>query len=305
MLNTALAIVASALIAYNNSVIVAGPMISIGVRRIFVRLASGISIALGALVLGPVMRSPASCGSEAAFEAYLAVIFPTLVSTYFSIPFSASIGLIGASIGEGISRGRLDPLWLAQVSLLWLLTGIFTILISVSLYKILGRALAASHNQAWVLWISRIATIAVSISSGTLLGANTLGFLSSLECHRLLIPIAIGGLAASIPSPALLEGVFRWFSVRHLSITSIGVSVVLAVSIATYLGLPLSHTYALVLSATGYSTASGVSMFSKKLIIKLARTWICSLAIGIGVTLTIATTIQAGDSHGTFNSLLF
>ncbi|HWQ16895.1 MAG TPA: hypothetical protein VNL13_03575 [Sulfolobales archaeon] len=288
MLDIILAILASALIAYNNSVIVAGPMISIGVRRIFARLASGLSIALGALILGSAMRSSTACGFGEAIEAYISIIFPTLLSTYFSIPFSASIGLIGVSIGEGLSKGALDPLWLVQISLLWLFSGVFLILISLSLYIALRRILSLLQGQVLILGLSRIITTAISILSGILLGANTLGFLSSLECHRLLLPIALGGLAAAIPSPALLEGVFRWFSVRHLSITSIGLSIVLAISIATYLGLPLSHTYALVFSLIGYSIASGISIFSRRSIMKLARTWIYSLAIGIGVTFILA-----------------
>ncbi len=288
MLDIALAFLASALIAYNNSVVVAGPMISIGVRGTASRIISGVSITLGTLILGPLMRSFSACGPGSVLEAYLSIIFPTLLSTYLSIPFSASIGLIGASIGEGISRGSLDPLWLAQISALWIFSGILMIILSLAMYRALSRILSILSHRAWILLISRIATTAISISNGILLGANTLGFLSSLECHRLLVPIALGGLAALLPSPALLEGMFRWFSVRHLSITSIGLSVAIAISIATHLGLPLSHTYALVLSATGYSIASGISIFSRKSIIKLARTWIYSLATGILITMAIA-----------------
>lgn len=279
-----LALITSAVISYNNSVVVAGPLISIGVGRYLARIASGASITLGAIVLGWFMRIPQQCSFDSAIEIYIAILIPMLVSTFFRVPFSASIALIGSKIGSDLSRGMIDVPWISETALLWLLSGVIVTVLTIALHRVLGGAALISKKTFLLLGISRISILIISIASGILLGANTLGFLSSLECHRLLWIVAIGGAAASLPGSAMLEGMFRWFSVKHLSAASIQLSVVTGIAIATRFGLPLSHTYALMLSAAGYSASSGMSIFSRKQFLIAVRSWICSIAIATAIS---------------------
>ncbi|MEM4971997.1 MAG: hypothetical protein QXE01_12180 [Sulfolobales archaeon] len=283
-LSIPMAFLASAMISYNNSVVVAGPLISMGIDRRIARIASGISIAFGALALGWAMKTPQRCGWDSALGAYIAILIPMLFSTYLGIPFSASIALIGSRVGGDLAVGLIDYTWITGTSILWLASGLLVFILTIAIYKILGMALWSTKRISPILGASRAVVAMLSIASGILLGGNTLGFLSSLECHRLLWLIALGGAAASLPGSAMLEGMFRWFSVRHLSASSIQISVVAGIAIATLLGLPLSHTYALMLSAAGYSASSGMSIFSRKQLLRAAKSWICSLAIGMAIS---------------------
>ena len=279
-----MAFLTSAMISYNNSVVVAGPLISIGISRRIARIASGISITLGALALGWAMKTPQMCGWDSAFGAYIAILIPTLFSTYLGIPFSASIALIGSRVGGDLALGLIDYTWITETSLLWLVSGFLVFILTITIYRILGTALWSFRRISYILGASRAVVAMLSIASGILLGANTLGFLSSLECHRLLWLVALGGVAAALPGSVMLEGMFRWLSVRHLSVSSIQISVVVGIAIATLLGLPLSHTYALMISATGYSASSGMSIFSRRQLLRAGKSWICSLAIGMAIS---------------------
>jgi len=282
-----LALAASAVISYNNSAVVAGPLLSIGLGRRVARIASGATVSIGAISLGWAMRPPPHCGGDSALGAYAAVLVPTLLSTYLGIPFSASIALIGSRVGGDLASRGLDTEWVLWTSALWASSGALVLLLTAVLYRLFRSSASRARRAGPLVAFSRAATVTISLASGVLLGANTLGFLSSLECHRLLWLVSLGGVAASLPGPAMLEGFFRWFSARHISIASIQLSVIASISIATHLGLPLSHTYAIMLAAIGYTASSGMSVFSRKQVSRAAKSWLCSLAIGSAVSYAI------------------
>lgn len=291
-----LAIASSALISYNNSTVVAGPMIAMGVRRVVARILAGVSISIGAITLGWAMRSPSQCGSMDSLGAYIALLAPMILSTYLGIPFSASIALLGAGVGRSYVLGNLDRAWLIDTSLLWVISTIFTIFMGYAQYIAIERIIRRTKGVAALLSLSRPASISISIAMGLLLGGNTLGFLSSLECHRELAIIALGGLAAIFSGSSLIEGIFRWFSTRHISTLAIQISSAISIMIATILGLPLSHVYAIILSAVGYSTSSGISIYSRKQILKLIRTWIFSLLVGFTTSAALTALITRGTT---------
>jgi len=286
-----LALASSALISYNNSTAVTGPMITMGVRRIAARILAGVSISIGAITLGWAMRTPSQCGSMDTLGAYIALLAPMILSTYLGIPFSASIALIGAGVGRSYVLRSLDRAWLVDTSMLWVISTILTISMGYTLYIAMEKIIGRTRGVTALLSVSRPASILISITMGLLLGGNTLGFLSSLECHRGLAIIALGGLAASLPGSSLIEGIFRWFSTRHLSTLAIQISSAVSIIIATFLGLPLSHVYAIILSAVGYSTSSGISIYSRRQILKLIRTWICSLLVGFAASAALTALI--------------
>lgn len=280
----------SALVAYNNSSVVSGPLSSLGLGRRASAAVSGAAMALGAALLGSVMRPPTGCARASVPEAwaYLSIAIPMLLSTAAGAPFSASMALIGFSAGVGFLRGGLSPAWAAGVAILWISSGFLVILISIITYSFALKKLSQALEPGLFVAVSRMVVIALSAASGLLFGANTLGFLSSLECHSRLWLVALGGLAASLPRGHMLEGLLRWFSVRHLSTLSIQLSTVVALSLATLLGLPLSHVYAITLSTLGYSVIGGLSPLSRRVLLRLLAVWLISTAAGAVVPVAAA-----------------
>lgn len=284
----------SALVAYNNSSVVSGPLATLGLGRRASAALSGATMALGAALLGGLMRPPAGCARAPELDAwiYLSIAIPMLLSTAAGVPFSASMALIGFSAGVGVLRGGLSAAWAAGVAILWIFSGALATLISVVTYSFALKRLYRAVGPELFVTISRAAVVALSAASGLLFGANTLGFLSSLECHSHIWMVALGGFAASLPRGHMLEGLLRWFSVRHLSALSIQLSTFVALLLATLLGLPLSHVYAITLSTLGYSAIGGLSPLSRRVLLRLLAVW--SLSTAVGATVPLAVSLLAG-----------
>ncbi len=289
----ALASILSFITIANNASIITGPLINSGYRISISKIIASASVAAGSIIYGALMKPPYDCGSlsdvqDVAVTIYLSTLIPFIIATAMKIPFSLSMAIISAVIGSSIVYGRDIYPWLASIASLWLLSAVLAVVAGLYIYRLLS-SIGSRLGIARVLSISRIGVLASSASLGVLLGANNVGFISSISCHSFLPAVAAaGGLAIVFSNITLLEGLFRMVSVRYVSVLSIQLSLILFTLAATLLGLPASLVYIQVFTLVGYRLATLLSIGFRELMFRVLAVWVLSIASSIMASIALS-----------------
>ena len=277
----------------NNASIITGPLINSGYRIYISKIIASTSVAVGSIIYGVLMKPPYDCGDpsgirDVAVTVYLSTLIPFIIATAMKIPFSLSMATISAVVGSSIVYGRDIYSWAASITSLWLLSAILAVVAGLYIYRFLS-SISSRLGIAKVLSISRIGVLASSACLGVLLGANNVGFISSISCHSFLPAVAVaGGLAIFFSNITLLEGLFRMVSVRYVSVLSIQLSLILFTLVATLLGLPASLVYIQVFTLVGYRLATLLSLGFRELMLRVLAVWVLSIASSIMASMVLS-----------------
>jgi len=276
----------------NNASIITGPLINAGYRASRSKIIASLSIILGAVFFGKLISTPYSCSygslEQVSVIIYLATLIPFAIATLIGIPFSLSLAVIASTTSIGSIYNLSIYSWIANVALLWFISAVFSIVLGYYIYRFLRKI--ASRSQSFrMISFSRISILATSIALGILLGANNLGFISSISCHSYLYIIALaGGISLFLTNISLLEGLFRMISVRYISILSIQISLIVFTLISTILGLPASLVYIQLFTLIGYRMSTILSIGFRDLIYRVSLVWILSIGSSIAVSIILS-----------------
>ena len=290
-----LSVVLTALVAGNNLSAAVGTLIG---SRILSR-SGGIIIGVVGFAAGLLFQGNSLHGTAESLLprsdpliAYALIVALVIfgMATYFRVPLSLIMALVGTSVGISIKLGYAinEPLVLLIVGT-WALAP----LLSISIAFLINRQFIRSQpRDVWRFALSmKIALIAVSFVTAFTLGANTLGFIEQVSGLRgLSVLYLIGGIA--IGSIFLSKGVIKrvgqeMYLMRY---TNAFVSLIvssLLVEGATILGIPLSNTQTLTSSVFGTGLSYRNKLMEMRPFLITVATWVISPLSGLVLGLLV------------------
>lgn len=284
-----LSVLLTALVAGNNLSAAVGTLIG---SRILSR-AGGIVIGIGGFAAGLILQGSSLHGTAQtllprsdpliAYALAIALLIFSL-ATYFRVPLSLIMALVGTSVGISLRLGY--PINLPLV-LLIVGTWIMAPLLSISMAFLMNRQFIRKQpKDVWRFALSmKLALIAVSFVTAFTLGANTLGFIEQVSGLRgLSVLYLIAGIV--LGSVFLSKGVIKrvgqeMYLMRYTNaFVSLIVSSVL-VEGATVFGIPLSNTQTLTSSVFGTGLSYRNKLMEMRPFLITVATWIASPLAGI------------------------
>ncbi len=290
-----LSVILTALVAGNNLSAAVGTLIG---SRILSR-SGGTIIGVAGFAAGLLLQGNSLHGTAESLlprsdplisYALIVALIIFVMATYFRVPLSLIMALVGTSVGISIRLGYAinEPLVLLIVGT-WALAP----LLSISIAFLINRQFIRSQpRDVWRFALSmKIALIAVSFVTAFTLGANTLGFIEQVSGLRgLAVLYLIGGIA--IGSIFLSKGVIKrvgqeMYLMRYTNaFVSLIVSSVL-VEGATILGIPLSNTQTLTSSVFGTGLSYRNKLMEMRPFLITVATWVISPLSGLMLGLLV------------------
>lgn len=290
-----LSVLLTALVAGNNLSAAVGTLIG---SRILSR-SGGVLIGIMGFAAGLVLQGNSLHGTAESLLprsdpliAYALIIALLIfgLATYFRVPLSLIMALVGTSVGISIRLG-----YSINVPLVLLIVGTWVLapLLSISMAFLMNRQFIKSQpRDVWRFALSmKLALIAVSFVTAFTLGANTLGFieqvsgLKGLSVLYLVVGIALGSIFLS-------KGVIKrvgqeMYLMRYTNaFVSLFVSSAL-VEGATLLGIPLSNTQTLTSSVFGTGLSYRNKLMEMRPFLITVATWVASPVAGLVLGLLV------------------
>ncbi len=284
-----LAVILTALVSGNNLSAAVGTLIG---SRIVSRI-GGIIIGIlgftsGLLIQGESLADTATKliprSSQIIVFALLIALIIFALATYFRVPLSLIMALVGVSIGLSYRFGYPEHTYLIRIIIL---TWIIAPLASIALGFALNRKLTGLQpRNVWNFALSlKLALVAVSFLTAFTLGANTLGFIEQISglggfgVIYMIIGIVLGSVFLS-------KGVIRRVGQEMYLMRYTNAFVALIVSSAlvegaTLIGLPLSNTQTLTSSVFGTGLSYRNKLMEIRPFLITVATWILSPLLGI------------------------
>lgn len=284
-----LAVILTALVSGNNLSAAVGTLIG---SRIVSRI-GGIIIGIlgftsGLLIQGESLADTATKliprSSQIIVFALLIALIIFALATYFRVPLSLIMALVGVSIGLSYRFGYPEHTYLIRIIIL---TWIIAPLASIALGFVLNRKLTGLQpKNVWNFALSlKLALVAVSFLTAFTLGANTLGFIEQISglggfgVIYMIIGIVLGSVFLS-------KGVIRRVGQEMYLMRYTNAFVALIVSSAlvegaTLIGLPLSNTQTLTSSVFGTGLSYRNKLMEIRPFLITVATWILSPLLGI------------------------
>ncbi|MCL5782828.1 MAG: inorganic phosphate transporter [Candidatus Thermoplasmatota archaeon] len=281
--------VLTALVSGNNLSAAVGTLIG---SRIVSRI-GGIIIGIlgftsGLLIQGESLADTATKliprSSEIIVFALLIALIIFALATYFRVPLSLIMALVGVSIGLSYRFGYPGHTYLIRIIIL---TWIIAPLASIALAFVMNRKLTGLQpRNVWNFALSlKLALVAVSFLTAFTLGANTLGFIEQISGLNGfgVIYMIIGIILGSV---FLSKGVIRRVGQEMYLMRYTNAFVALIVSSAlvegaTLIGLPLSNTQTLTSSVFGTGLSYRNKLMEIRPFLITVATWILSPVLGV------------------------
>lgn len=290
-----LSVLLTALVAGNNLSAAVGTLIG---SRILSR-AGGVIIGIVGFALGLILQGGSLHGTAEsllprsdpliAYALTVALVIFGL-ATYFRVPLSLIMALVGTSVGISLKLG-----YSINVPLVLLIVGTWVLapILSISLAFAMNRQFIRTQpRDVWRFALSmKLALIAVSFVTAFTLGANTLGFIEQVSGLRgfsvlyLIFGIALGSVFLS-------RGVIKrvgqeMYLMRYTNaFVSLMVSSAL-VEGATILGIPLSNTQTLTSSVFGTGLSYRNKLMETRPFLITVATWVISPLAGLALGLLV------------------
>ena len=284
-----LSVVLTALVSGNNLSAAVGTLIG---SRIVSRI-GGIIIGIlgftsGLLIQGGSLADTATKliprSNEIIVFALLIALVIFALATYFRVPLSLIMALVGVSIGLSYRFGYPEHTYLIRIIIL---TWVIAPLASIALAFVMNRKLTGLQpRNVWNFALSlKLALVAVSFLTAFTLGANTLGFIEQISGLNGfgVIYMIIGIILGSV---FLSKGVIRRVGQEMYLMRYTNAFVALIVSSAlvegaTLIGLPLSNTQTLTSSVFGTGLSYRNKLMEIRPFLITVATWILSPVLGV------------------------
>ncbi len=290
-----LSVLLTALVAGNNLSAAVGTLIG---SRILSRT-GGVLIGIGGFSAGLLLQGNSLHGTASALLprsdpliAYALIVALVIfgMATYFRVPLSLIMALVGTSVGISVKLG-----YAINMPLVLLIVGTWVLapLLSISLAFIMNRQFIRTQpRDVWRFALSmKLALIAVSFVTAFTLGANTLGFIEQVSgLTGFSVFYLVGGIAAG--SIFLSKGVIKrvgqeMYLMRY---TNAFVSLIVSSALvegATLLGIPLSNTQTLTSSVFGTGLSYRNKLMEMRPFLITVATWVISPVAGLVLGLLV------------------
>lgn len=249
---------------------------------------TAIFLMIGALVEGPkCMKTIGDLSNLVLLEAFycaLAAAITMTALTFLAIPASASQAIVGAVLGAGVLSGSADFSGLYKIVACWIFTPIFALVLSYSLYRIMGYLLQRT--------ISRITYRNLFYSLGILvtgcygaycLGGNNVANVTGVYVSSGVLSADVASLVGGL---SIALGVLT-YSKRVMMTVGKGIVpldpfsalvVVLAEAITLHLftqvGVPVSSSQAVVGAVVGVGIVGDVQTVSLRMVLRIGAGWL-------------------------------
>lgn len=284
-----LSVLLTALVSGNNLSAAVGTLIG---SRILAR-SGGIIIGISGFALGLLIQGNSLHGTAESLLprsdpliAYALIVALAIfgLATYFRVPLSLIMALVGTSVGISIKLGyAINVPLVALIAGTWILAPI----LSIALAFFMNRQFIKSQpRDVWKFALSmKLALIAVSFVTAFTLGANTLGFIDQVSGLKgLSVLYLVGGIA--LGSIFLSKGVIKrvgqeMYLMRY---TNAFVSLLVSSALvegATILGIPLSNTQTLTSSVFGTGLSYRNKLMEMRPFLITMATWVASPVAGL------------------------
>lgn len=206
------------------------------------------------------------------------------VATYFHIPLSLTMAIVGISLGVSLRVSFTpDLIYVYLVISAWVLAPILSIISSFYLNR---KVTSLSINDVWrAARLYKILLVVISFLTAFTLGANTFGLLAAMG-HDSIVIISVMILAIFAGAIFLSGGVIKRvsqdiFGMRYANaFVSLLISSVL-VEGATFFSLPLSNTQTLTSSVFGSGLSYNTKAIMSRPFLQVVAMWIISPLFGM------------------------
>ncbi len=265
----------------------------------------GIFVTLGSLTQRKVMDtvgSIAKLNGELVLIVLLVSAVMIVLANAKKLPVSSHQAIIGSIVGAGVATGSAKLGILASIVLSWILSPAGALILSVTIYTLLERAI----SRLPVFSVERLLYVML-ILSGILVayntGANELAAaLAPVVSAKLLPPFeaSVIGSASLFAGAALLGG--RVVETVGKGITTLDpisgfsaqLSAGLTVLFFTFIGMPVSTTYCLVGGIVGVGLLKGVRAVRVNLIKRIVLMWVIAPALAFLASYLLTTLTLGG-----------
>jgi PiT family inorganic phosphate transporter len=290
-----LSVLLTALVAGNNLSAAVGTLIG---SRILSKT-GGVLIGIAGFSAGLLLQGNSLHGTAASLLprsdpliAYALIVALVIfgMATYFRVPLSLIMALVGTSVGISLKLG-----YTINIPLVLLIVGTWVLapLLSISLAFLMNRQFIRTQpKDVWRFALSmKLALIAVSFVTAFTLGANTLGFIEQVSGLRgISVLYLVVGIAAG--SVFLSKGVIKrvgqeMYLMRY---TNAFVSLIVSSALvegATLLGIPLSNTQTLTSSVFGTGLSYRNKLMEMRPFLITVATWVISPLAGLVLGLLV------------------
>ncbi len=214
-----------------------------------------------------------------------------LFATYYRIPLSLTMAIVGTAIGISMRTGYSMDSWYALTVLIaWIAAPVISIIAAYYMNRELN---GIKYRNVWkAAGTYKILLVAISFLTAFTLGANTFGLLYSLAPHsyELLALMIVSIFAGTF---FLSGGVIRRvaqdvYSMRYLNaFVSLFISSIL-VEGATFLSIPLSNTQTLTSSVFGSGLSYRNKLMLPKAFVIVVLMWVISPLLGMAAGYILA-----------------
>jgi inorganic phosphate transporter, PiT family len=268
-----------------------------GVATGTVSYRAAILLTAGFLVLGAILEGPKCMNTVGALSRltpidafYCALAAGIMMSllTFFSVPGSASQAIIGAVIGAGVFLGSADFTKLYKILVCWACTPFSAIIISYTLYRLLGCLLdkaTVSITQRNLIY--RVGTVLTGCFGAYCLGSNNVANVTGVYFGADMLTAedasVIGGLSIASGVLTYSKKVMMTIGkgIAPLDPFSALVAVLagaLTMHLFTQVGVPVSSSQAIVGAVVGIGIAGNVRTVSIRMLTKITVGWVSAPA---------------------------
>ncbi|ABR30590.1 phosphate permease [Thermosipho melanesiensis] len=270
----------------NDSANIFGPSVEMGILRYrLITVVSAISIFFGAIFGGKSgIETISSFSNMNIYFAVLSTISAVLTMVILSklgIPSSSSQAIVGGILGAGILNNYVNIGILFKLLVAWVLTPIGGMFFGFLMYKVLSVPFNKIRSIQLREKLIVLFTLVIGAYASFSLGANNVANVTGVFAKKMGIDTAvfIGGLSISVGALFSNKRVMYTISKRiiELDYFSSAISVLgqaITVWLYSLVGIPVSVSQAIVGAVIGAGFAKGSKLVNKRIIVKIALTWI-------------------------------
>lgn len=240
---------------------------------------------------------------NSAFAASLAAGLTVTLMSVLKLPVSTSQAMVGAIIGAGLMRGSLNLSGLGKVVICWIGTPIGAALLTMIMYPVLGRLLAALRlNILTRDEVLKWGLIAAGCYGAYALGANNVANVTGIyvETGQLteLQAALLGGASIALGALSYSKNVMITVGKKLVKLDPFSAFVaVLAMSLVVHfyagVGVPVSTSQGIIGAVLGFGLVKGTQTINTRTLLRIVFGWIGTPAIALGLSCAVVWIVRA------------
>jgi PiT family inorganic phosphate transporter len=219
------------------------------------------------------------------------------IMTILGLPVSTSQAVVGAILGIGFLNRQLNVAGLGKVVACWLGTPVGGLVLTVVIYEVLAafsNKLKINLFQADIL--IRLSLIAAGSYGAYALGANNVANVTAVFVGAgqlsLFSATLVGGLSIGLGILTFSKGVMETVGKRLVRLDPFSALVVvlagaITVHIYTFVGVPVSHSQAVIGAVLGVGIIKGISTVSGRTLVNILIGWFLTPVVASFISISL------------------